>query len=188
MALAKFIYMLFKIYFEQCKIDVYLLDWERPRYQEHRNNPAKNKTEVNCWRSMLLCNELNELQSYRLISSEFTLIMYGLLMEGFGLKYFDSYDPDFDRFATNSPRNFALFFFVTAVVIYGLGILQYAFHMLMKPIRPLKTECFVDLCSVTNISVLMFDETYQGYYIHGVSPYGYSEISAEKLRKSLKFE
>ena len=34
----------------------------------------------------------------------------------------------------------------------------------------------------------MFDETYQGYYIHGVSPYGYSEISAEKLRKSLKFE
>ena len=109
-------------------------------------------------------------------------------MEGFGLKYFDSYDPDFNRDATNSPRNFALFFFVTAVVVYGLGIMQYAFFMLAKPVRPLKTESFVDLCSVCNISVLMFDETYQGYYIHGVSPYGYSEISSEKLRKSLKFE
>ena len=188
MSIAKFIYMLFKIYFEQCKIDVYLLDWERPRLQVHRDNPGRNKNEVNCWRSMLLCNELNELQAYRLISSEFTLIMYALLMEGFGFKYMDSYDPDFDLNATNSPRNFALFFFVTTIVIYGLGIAQYAFFQIVKPILPLKTESFVDLCSVTNISVLMFDDTYQGYYIHGVSPYGYAEISAEKLRKSLKFE
>jgi len=25
---------------------------------------------------------------------------------------------------------------------------------------------------MTNISVLMFDETFHGYYIHGRSPYG----------------
>lgn len=133
-------------------------------------------------------NELNELQTYRLISSEVTLIMYGLFMEGFGLKYWDSHDPDFNTTQTNSPRNFALFFFVTTIVIYGVGLAQYGFAHLMRPIRPLRTEEFVDLCSVCNISVLMFDDTLQGYYIHGVSPYGYAEISAERLRKSLEFE
>jgi len=40
---------------------------------------------------------------------------------------------------------------------------------------------FVDLCSMTNISLLMFDETFHGYYIHGRSPYGQAEISTEKL-------
>ena len=62
------------------------------------------------------------MQTYRLISSEVTLLMYGLFMEGFGLKYWDAYDPDFNRDATNSPRNFALFFFVTTIVIYGIGL------------------------------------------------------------------
>ena len=53
---------------------------------------------------------------------------------------------------------------------------------------PLKTEEFTDLCSVTNISVMIFDETYGGYYIHGRSPYGFTEISTEKLRRSLEYE
>ena len=105
-----------------------------------------------------MLNELNELQTYRLISSEFTLIAYGLLMEGFGLKYWDAYDPDFDVTSTNSPRNFALFFFVTTIVIYGIGVIQYAFAYLLQPFKALRTSDFVDLCSVCNISVLMFDE------------------------------
>ena len=39
---------------------------------------------------------------------------------------------------------------------------------------------------MTNISVLMFDETFHGYYIHGRSPYGQAEISTEKLQKAIK--
>ena len=59
---------------------------------------------------------------------------------------------------------------------------------LLRPCRPLKTEEFTDLCSVTNISVLMFDHYYRGYYIHGKSPSGYTEITTENLRKQLVFE
>ena len=116
------------------------------------------------------------------------MILYGFFMQGVGLKYWDAHDPDLDTTETNSPRNFALFFFVTTIVIYAIGLVQYSFAQLLRPFKPLRTEEFVDLCSVCNISVLMFDDTFQGYYIHGVSPYGYAEISAENLRKSLEFE
>lgn len=59
---------------------------------------------------------------------------------------------------------------------------------MIKKWYPLKTEEFTDLCSVSNISVLIFDESYGGYYIHGRSPYGFTEISTEKLRRSLEYE
>ena len=47
---------------------------------------------------------------------------------------------------------------------------------------------FTDLCSITNISVLMFDESFHGYYIHGRSPYGQAEVSTEMLNLALEFE
>ena len=68
------------------------------------------------------------------------------------------------------------------------GTIQYCFKMLTSPCNALKTEEFCDLCSVANISVMMFDYTYGGYYIHGRSPSGFTEVSAEKLRHQLLFE
>jgi hypothetical protein len=49
-------------------------------------------------------------------------------------------------------------------------------------------EEFQDLCSMANCSLLIFDESFHGYYIHGRSPYGQAEISAEKLKLALEFE
>lgn len=53
---------------------------------------------------------------------------------------------------------------------------------------PMKHLEFIDLCSMTNISLMIFDESFHGYYIHGRSPYGQSEISSEKLALALEFE
>lgn len=53
---------------------------------------------------------------------------------------------------------------------------------------PLKHTEVVDLCSICNVSILMFDESFAGYYIHGKSPYGQAEISSEQLRKAIEFE
>ena len=83
-----------------------------------------------------------------------------------------------------------LHFFVTALIIYAIGIIQYVFWYL-PPVRnnfPMKHDEFTDLCSIANISVLMFDETYHGYYIHGRSPYGQAEVSIEMLKLALDFE
>jgi hypothetical protein len=72
--------------------------------------------------------------------------------------------------------------------MYLIGIAQYLLRFLIKIWKPLPYEDFTDLCSISNISVLMFDDQYKGYYIHGRSPYGQSEVSSSDLIKSLEYE
>lgn len=89
---------------------------------------------------------------------------------------------------TNSDENWVIFFFVSTLVMYTIAGIQYGGRYLVKKWFPLPTEEFTDLCSVTNISVLIFDDSFGGYYIHGRSPYGFTEISTENLRRSLEQE
>jgi len=129
---SKLVFVTFKIYFEQSSYDIFLIDWERPKYQEHTlsedreqsNGIAKSRSkfDVNAWRSLFLLNELNELQTTKLISTNLTLIIYALVMEGFGLKYWTSHSPYLENRDYNSPLNYALFFFVTTLLIYVIGV------------------------------------------------------------------
>lgn len=183
---SKLVFVAFKIYFEQSSYDIFLIDWERPKFQEHQFNDgekhdtySRSKFDVNAWRSLFLLNELNELQTYKLISTDLTLLIYALLMEGFGMKYWCSYSPFLEVRDYSTPTNYVLFFFVTTIIIFVVGAIQYVFRYL-PPVRnnfPMKHTEFTDLCSITNISVLMFDESFHGYYIHGRSPYGQAEVS-----------
>ncbi len=68
-----------------------------------------------------MLNEFNELQTTRLIRPDLTLIAYAIIMEGFGLKYWTSYDPDLDTTPSMSPDNYVLYFFVTTILIYLIG-------------------------------------------------------------------
>lgn len=111
-------------------------------------------------------------------------------MEGFGFKFWTSHSPYIENKDYNSPLNYCLFFFVTTIIIYSVGVAQYVFRY-FPPIRnnfPMKHVEFTDLCSITNISILMFDESFHGYYIHGRSPYGQAEVSTEMLKLALEFE
>lgn len=117
-------------------------------------------------------NEINEAQIYKVISIEFNLFIYAFFMEGLGWRYFSTYNPFFDTTPKNSPENFVLKFFVTAIVMYAIAIVQYGLRYLIKFRYPMKVEEIIDLCSLCNISVLMFEHSFHGYYIHGRSPYG----------------
>ena len=44
---------------------------------------------------------------------------------------------------------------------------------------------FVDICTIANISILIFTEDLTGYYIHGKSPYGHADVPSLNLRLSL---
>jgi meckelin len=37
---------------------------------------------------------------------------------------------------------------------------------------PLEIQDFIDLCTVANTSIIFFDETCHGYYLHGKTPSG----------------
>lgn len=84
--------------------------------------------------------------------------------------------------------SYPLHFFVTAIIVYIIGTLQYLLRYLIKFRVPLKCEEVTDLCSICNISLLIFDETFHGYYVHGRSPYGQAEVSSGELRKALEYE
>jgi meckelin len=167
---SKFLTILFKITFEQCGFDLFLIDWERPKIRYEYQ--GSEKMGVNAWRGMFLLNEFHELQTDKLINIEFTLFVYILIMEGCGWKYFSTYDPTFHNTDQKSPYNYVLQFFFTAIIMYAIGICQYVIRYVLKFKYPLKCEQFVDLCSICNISLLMFDHSFHGYYIHGKSPYG----------------
>jgi meckelin len=43
---------------------------------------------------------------------------------------------------------------------------------LVKIWKPLPYEDFVDLCCISNISLMIFDQERHGYYLHGMNPLG----------------
>ncbi len=52
----------------------------------------------------------------------------------------------------------------------------------------LKFQDFMDLCSVANISLLLMDENFHGYYIHGQAPSGNSDLPLSDLMINLASE
>lgn len=92
----------FKIIVDQCNFDVFLIDWERPKCK-YINNSGKLNVGQNGWRQIFLMNEFCELQVSKLISIEFTLLMFVFLFEGMGLRYWATHDPDVVNYDTNSP-------------------------------------------------------------------------------------
>jgi len=51
-----------------------------------------------------------------------------------------------------------------------------------------KKQSFVDLCTVSNISVFILDSHLHGYYIHGLAPGGKSDINLDELLKLIDDE
>lgn len=93
----------------------------------------------------------------KLISMEFTLLTYAFFMEGIGWRYLSTHDPELRNVKMNSPENYILNFFVTAFIMYVIAVVQYIWRYLIKFRVPLQLEEFTDLCSICNISVMIFD-------------------------------
>ena len=47
---------------------------------------------------------------------------------------------------------------------------------------------FIDLCSVSNISVLILTDHQFGYYIHGLSPHGTTDVNMKEMLMNLERE
>ena len=71
------------------------------------------------------------------------------------------------------------------MVMFVIGGIQYFMKRLLSFIFPLPYHNFVDLCSIANISVFIFDERIHGYYIHGESTGGQADVSTRDLKENL---
>ena len=51
-----------------------------------------------------------------------------------------------------------------------------------------KVRQYVDLCSMSNISVFILENSVFGYYIHGRSPHGRADTGMKEMHENLKRE
>lgn len=72
------------------------------------------------------------------------------------------------------------------MVLCGLGHIIYV--KIFQCITPQKKQDFVDLCSVSNVSVFILDQSLHGYYIHGQSPSGKADTNMDELLNFLEEE
>lgn len=46
----------------------------------------------------------------------------------------------------------------------------------------------MDLCSVSNISIIIMDQYFHGFYLHGKAPWGRSDLIMSELKEKLDAE
>lgn len=70
-----------------------------------------------------------------------------------------------------------------------LGLIQYLIYILFYQ-RFVEDRIinFIDLCSVSNISVFVLLERQYGYYIHGRSPYEKTDVNVKEMIANLEGE
>lgn len=182
--------------YHQVNLDLILIDWEKPNRSPISNQAIGEeipvyKEYVSAWRYLFIVNELNELQSQRYISVEFTFFLFLFFIDGLGWDELSTAQPNSNVGYLNtntSPRNPVLHYFLTCSLLLIIGYTQFVLRKVLSNWIATPIQNFIDLCSVSNISVLVLDEYLHGYYIHGVSPNGFSELSIDELLESLNKE
>lgn len=96
---------------------------------------------------------------------------------------------------SSTTKNVVLSYFIISFVFFIIAIGQYSNLVFISVIRhlfriwfPLPHEDFVDLCAISNISIIIFDEALHGYYIHGMNPFGQAEGSLQYIESVFEKE
>lgn len=83
------------------------------------------------------------------------------------------------------PPNVFLKYFAAALIFLAVGFAQcliWLFFAFCTSDGSMLTR-FVDLCTLANVSVLLFREHNRGFYIHGQAPWRKSDIPLDWLQK-----
>uniref|UniRef100_A0A8C4E5A3 Transmembrane protein 67 n=1 Tax=Dicentrarchus labrax TaxID=13489 RepID=A0A8C4E5A3_DICLA len=177
----------------QVSVDIFFIDWERPRSKATTGEPKRDPSPVSIWRTYFVANEWNEIQTIRKISPTFQIMAVLFFLEVLGFSNLALRDPwpTLERSAQvyTPPYSLMLRYGLAATLWLCIGVLQVIFftvfheHFVEDKIRQ-----FVDLCSISNISVLLLSHRCFGYYIHGRSVHGHADTNMEEMNNNLKRE
>ncbi|KAJ6657194.1 hypothetical protein lerEdw1_002783 [Lerista edwardsae] len=181
----------------QLTVSIFLMDWEKPMKKQTGKMPAggdqRAASSVSAWRTFLIANEWNEIQTHRKVSTSLQLFAVLLLLEVVGLKNLASSDlsvnlrPGPDAYqATWSP---ILRFGIAASIWLAVGLVQIVFSIgFYERFIEDKIHQFVDLCSLSNVSVFILMHRCYGFYIHGRSVHGHADVSLETMYSYIRKE
>uniref|UniRef100_A0A1I7TIR0 PKD_channel domain-containing protein n=1 Tax=Caenorhabditis tropicalis TaxID=1561998 RepID=A0A1I7TIR0_9PELO len=155
-------------------------------------NKSTEAEPIVVWRTYLIANEWNELQQYRKTSLALQIIMMTLLMEYFQVKNYSLIEPAFERNDVDPTTTLSTLVSSLAVTVFFyllLALIQVIARVLI--VERIVTDPFhnfVDLCSVSNISVLSLTHSLYGYYIHGRSVHGKGDAGMSEMNEFLQRE
>ncbi|KAM7283168.1 meckelin isoform X1 [Ixodes scapularis] len=154
---------------------------------------GESTTAVSIWRSYFVANEWSELQCHRRVSLPMQLLALLLLLKGLGLEYLTLATPEsyyvHNLKNANIPFSATCRFALAASLYLSIAVLQVFFHkFIYERFYEDKLQHFVDLCSVSNISVFIFVQPKFGYYIHGRSAQGQADVSMREMHELLRRE
>ncbi|CAB4058506.1 TMEM67 [Lepeophtheirus salmonis] len=197
--------------YQQMMVDIFLVDWEKP----HPSSEKTKELPVSVWRTYLVANEWNELQTTRKISISLQIFMILIILKVFynlynirnlrllnnksfvfkicGVENVGTSDPQ-SSFTLSDGEYHSNFSFVCrfalSVSVYGsVALVQVAFWRgIYTSLIEDKLEQFLDICSLANISVFVMSLKNFGYYIHGKSAHGISDTDMGQMLEHLQRE
>uniref|UniRef100_A0A674NQ89 Transmembrane protein 67 n=1 Tax=Takifugu rubripes TaxID=31033 RepID=A0A674NQ89_TAKRU len=178
----------------QVTVDLFFIDWERPlgSVLPGTGEPKSDSPPVSIWRTYFVANEWNKIQTLRQISPTFQIIAVLFFLEVLGFSNYALSEPvstaERSPQAFTPPYSMTLRYGLASILWLCLGLLQVIYFTLYERFVKNNIHQFVDLCSISNISVLLFSHPCFGYYIHGHSVHGHADTNMEEMSNNLKRE
>jgi len=185
------LFMLIRIY-KQVSFDIFFIDWEKEQDVENIGEikssvDKKYRKHRSAWRMIHVVNQFNELQKKRIFHLYFGFCWIILLYYRCNWYRREMQIPA-DKLVNEAPVNFVLRNFIASIIVLTSCSVELVLARILKIWIPLKKQEFMDLCSVSNISVFILDELLHGYYIHGKSPNGKADVNYDELFNFLSIE
>jgi meckelin len=119
-----------------------------------------------------------------------TLIWFVFLWVGLGWQHWVMAEPGLSVQPNEMKvANIFLEFFWAGLLFFGIGAVQVALHRIEAWSGDgSKVASFVDLCTLANVSLLLFDEYAHGFYVHAKAPWGASDVPLDCLQEELREE
>lgn len=196
---------LLSVVYKQCVFDVFFIDWEKPRGTLFRHagdvetgskDAAKTGkataldspklSSVSVWRKIFAVNEWAEMATQRRTNPLITFIALVAILEGGGGRYVATPQPSLNNLSVDT-INPVLQLAISMFWFWVLCLTQLFWEVAINEryINENPSARFLDLCTLMKISVLILDEKYRGYYIHGNSPHEYADGSMAEVSLNL---
>ncbi|XP_021355740.1 meckelin-like [Mizuhopecten yessoensis] len=177
----------------QCTADVFFIDWERPRGGGQVTDSKKPTGTVSIWRTYFIANEWNEIQTTRKVNHIFQIFAVVFFLYVVGFENVATKDPDGSVIKDSSEYMAdmsTMFRYGIAGAVYLIvGVVQWIFFtFIYERFVEDSIRQFVDLCSMSNISVFVMAHAQFGYYIHGRSVHGRADTNMKEMFEMMKRE
>jgi meckelin len=179
---------LFSEMIKQCSASVFFVDWEQSKGKIQTKANDSELSTISIWRSIFIVNEWSKLQTFRKCNILLTLIGVLFLLLGLNVQNLALLQPQFADMNI-AKKNIILLFCSNSLCWMFVLLVQFLFRRLIyeRYYRNVMLQ-FVDLLSLSNISLFGLDERCHGYYVHGRSVHGTADTDMDGLNSYLRQE